>query len=128
MALFSTSLNTPELVCVLQGVSQKFKPHHVFLKLGILQPSPLLSFHSCPSLLNSHFLPFKPSFSNPSFLPFGYSEPTPPWLAWRKNFLNNKCPTLVETHLTGQLAKSNDRKLIFEMKQTCLYNNSLKEI
>ena len=34
------------------------------------------------------------------------------------NFLNNKGPTLAETHLPGQLAKSNDRKIACEMKQT----------
>ena len=66
-----------------QGVSQKFKPHHVFIKLGILQPfTPFLSLLTLPSQLPFHSL--QTYFSNPSFLPFLGQE----------NVLNNKGPTL----------------------------------
>ena len=51
---------------------------------------PLLTL---PSQLPFHSL--QTYFSNPSFLPF----------PGRENVLNNKGPTLAETHLTGQLAK-----------------------
>ena len=107
-----------ERVILFQGVSQKFKPHLIFIKLGILQPStPFLLLLTLPSQLP--FPSLQTYFSNPSFLPF----------PGRENVLNNKGPTLAETHLPGQLSKSNDRKITYEMKQTlplpvkCLYNS-----
>ena len=52
-----------------QGVSQKFKPHYVFIKLGIIQPSTTLF------LLNPHFIPFKHTLATP---PSCISQATPP--------------------------------------------------
>ena len=78
-----------------------------------------------------------PLLSLPSQLPFpslqtSFSNPSS-FLLCSGRFWNNKGPTLAETHLPGQLAKSNDRKITCKMKQTlplpvkCLYNKSLNE-
>ena len=80
-------------------------------------------------IFKSHHILIKLGILQPS-TPF---LPLLPAVLRRDIFLNNQCPTLAETHLPGQLAKSNDRKITCEMKQPlplpvkCLYNKSLNE-